>query len=158
MKNHQKMFKINKKRLKTAQKSISTSFRVWATPKSWSKHTTTFLSQFEIYKQKTIYKNDFLQVPSASSSSKNKTAQTPCPRAWSSAKGELKTRAKRAAVGRRTRRAAMTSGRKKSKTAIRRKLDSRWWRRSSWWGWRTRRATPRSGTIASRAALEDAFS
>ena len=36
MKNHQKMFKINKKRLKTAQKRISTSFRVSAAPESWS--------------------------------------------------------------------------------------------------------------------------
>ena len=41
--NHWKRFKINKK-LKTAQKSISTSFQVRAAPKSWLKYTTVACS------------------------------------------------------------------------------------------------------------------
>ena len=38
--NHWKSFKMNKKSLKTAEKNVSTSFWVYAAPKSWSKYTT----------------------------------------------------------------------------------------------------------------------
>ena len=38
--NHWKRLEMNKKRLKTAEKSVSTSFLVCAAPESWSKYTT----------------------------------------------------------------------------------------------------------------------
>ena len=41
--NHWKSFKMNQKRLKMAQKSVSNSFLVRAAPESWSKYTTTIL-------------------------------------------------------------------------------------------------------------------